>query len=222
MPQPVHVRLEKYAAAASVASLASVGAADVIYRQVDQFVAADHYFDINVVTGATDSGIGNIWSNDETYVNYTSHGLRFGWTVSLFTTASNLFRAAAWSGVGVTSSSSPHAAALNFGDAVDPGTYPYAILRYYDSYGTWEFDEVKFLGFSVADEDGNAVDGWAQLELTAAGIHIIDYAYDNTGGPITAGQGLPAGAAVPGAGGLAALACGAAGFRRRRNRVTTA
>jgi hypothetical protein len=211
MPQPIHVRLEKYAAAASVASLASVGAADVIYRQVDQFVAADHYFNINVVTGAIDSGQG--------FTTMTSHNLGFEFISG---ESMAIFAVRAHSGIDPNTTNVWCAAALNFGDAVNPVAYPYAILRYYDSYGTWEFDEVKFLGFSVADEDGNAVDGWAQLELTAAGIHIIDYAYDNTGAAITAGQGLPAGAAVPGAGGLAALACGAAGFRRRRTRVTTA
>lgn len=68
--------------------------------------------------------------------------------------------------------------------------------------------------------------GWVSFSLTEAqfGYHFVihDWAFQTTsGGSIIAGQYTDAGGggAVPGLGGLAALACGAAGVRSRRQRV---
>lgn len=63
--------------------------------------------------------------------------------------------------------------------------------------------------------------GWARIELTTSGgfrrnllFKLQEWAYDDTGASINAGQLTPS--AVPGGAGLAALAFGAAGLRGRR------
>ena len=85
-----------------------------------------------------------------------------------------------------------------------------------------------YIGFGIDDtaDSVGTLYGWAQIMFTNNGVaggpltlDIIDYAYDDTGAAITAGD--TGATAVPGAGGLVALACGAAGLRRRRNRATT-
>ena len=71
---------------------------------------------------------------------------------------------------------------------------------------------------------------WFEYELvlssTTVELTIHSYAYDLYGAPLmmpgtggSMGGGMGGGGAVPGLGGLAALACGAAGMRRNRQRV---
>ncbi|MEC8321038.1 MAG: hypothetical protein VX012_06490 [Planctomycetota bacterium] len=73
------------------------------------------------------------------------------------------------------------------------------------------------LGFEL---DGDRVFGWADISLSTDGLSLTvhGWAFEDSGEAIIAGQ-TGASNAVPGLGGLAALACGAAGLRRRRDRV---
>ncbi|MEE2972275.1 MAG: hypothetical protein VX672_04045 [Planctomycetota bacterium] len=74
------------------------------------------------------------------------------------------------------------------------------------------------LGFEL---DGEAVFGWADISLSADGLSLTlhGWAFEDSGEAILAGQTEGGGTPVPGLGGLAALACGAAGLRRKRDRV---
>ena len=87
-----------------------------------------------------------------------------------------------------------------------------------------------YTGFVVGSGDDRKV-GWAHMvfDVSFSGVvgttlnsaTLKGWAYNDVpGGSIMAGQ-TEAATAVPGAGGLLALACGAAGLRRRRNRATT-
>ena len=86
-----------------------------------------------------------------------------------------------------------------------------------------------YTGFVVGSGDDRKV-GWAHMTFQWSGsgqyqslqsVTLTGWAYNDVpGGSITAGQTESA-TAIPGAGGLVALACGAAGLRRRRNRATT-
>ncbi len=71
------------------------------------------------------------------------------------------------------------------------------------------------------DLDGKAVFGWADISLSADGLSLTlhGWAFEDSGEAIIAGQTEGGGTPVPGLGGLAALACGAAGMRRKRGRV---
>lgn len=79
-----------------------------------------------------------------------------------------------------------------------------------------------FLGFTSGDPNGTTVSGFFEYELITDGssisLTIHQWAY-NIDAPITMPASGGGGGAVPGLGGLAALACGAAGVRRRRGRV---
>ena len=76
-----------------------------------------------------------------------------------------------------------------------------------------------FLALSF-DLDGETVYGWAAVTLGSDGmsLSVDSWAFEDSGEGILAGQTEDA-TPVPGIGGLAALACGAAGLRRKRNRV---
>ncbi|MEE2972276.1 MAG: hypothetical protein VX672_04050, partial [Planctomycetota bacterium] len=74
------------------------------------------------------------------------------------------------------------------------------------------------LGFEL---DGDRVFGWADISLSTDGLSLTvhGWAFEDSGEAILAGQTEGGGTPVPGLGGLAALACGAAGLRRKRDRV---
>ena len=80
--------------------------------------------------------------------------------------------------------------------------------------------ERGFLGMSF-DLDGETVFGWADISLSDDGLSLTlhGWAFEDSGAAILAGQTGDSSTPVPGLGGLAALACGAAGMRRRRDRV---
>ena len=82
------------------------------------------------------------------------------------------------------------------------------------SKGDWVTDGEEMRGF-LGMENGGA-EGWIDIGWDNESLVIYDWAI-NFGGQIVAGQ-TEAAAAVPGAGGIAALAMGAAGLRRRRKR----
>ena len=86
------------------------------------------------------------------------------------------------------------------------------------SVGDWltsDGDEVRgYLGFNRAGEGLGT--GWLDIGWDGDVLTIYDYAVNFVGG-IKAGQ-TEAASAVPGAGGLAVLAMGASGLRRRRKR----
>ena len=98
-----------------------------------------------------------------------------------------------------------------------------------DFNGAADVNVPAYIGFAIDDPDDSVgvLYGWAQIMIRESGglhnnwftLDIIDYAYDDTGAAIATGQ--TEATAIPGAGGLVALACGAAGLRRRRNRATT-
>jgi hypothetical protein len=86
--------------------------------------------------------------------------------------------------------------------------------------GNFPANATGFLGFVLS---GNNF-GWVRLSFggtldATTGFTVIDWAYDNTGAAIRAGQTT---SAVPGAGALAALAVGASGLRGRRSRERAA
>ena len=90
------------------------------------------------------------------------------------------------------------------------------------SSGAMALGERAFLGMEFENNSGDTVYGWAEIGLSADGFSFIvhSWAYDDTGGMILAGQTeASTSTPVPGLGGLAALAGGAAGMRRKRNRV---
>ena len=74
------------------------------------------------------------------------------------------------------------------------------------------------IGFQL---DGETVFGWADISLSTDGLSLTvhGWAFEDSGEAILAGQTEGGGTPVPGLGGLAALACGAAGMRRKRDRV---
>ena len=80
-------------------------------------------------------------------------------------------------------------------------------------------DTTLYLGFRLTVGEGDSRYGWIEFVNTGGSITVSRWAYEsalNTGiSTPTAGSNN----AVPGLGGLAALACGAAGVRRNRNRV---
>ena len=81
-----------------------------------------------------------------------------------------------------------------------------------------EDSEVRgFLSF-IADDDGSEIQmcGWLDIGWDGDLLTIYDYAFI-LNDSIEAGQ-TSSSTAVPGAGGLAALAMGAAGLRRRRKK----
>ena len=82
------------------------------------------------------------------------------------------------------------------------------------SKGDWRTDGEEIRGF-LGMENGGA-EGWIDIGWDNDSLVIYDWAV-NFDGQIVAGQ-TEAAAAVPGAGGIAALAMGAAGLRRRRKR----
>ena len=73
------------------------------------------------------------------------------------------------------------------------------------------------IGFEL---NGETVFGWADISLSTdeLSLTVHGWAFEDSGGSILAGQ-TESSTPVPGIGGLAALACGAAGLRRKRNRV---
>ena len=70
-----------------------------------------------------------------------------------------------------------------------------------------------FAGFFIGDGEGSEGYGWIDIGFDGETLTIYDWAY-NTNGSLAAGSTT----AVPGGAGLAALAMGAAGLRRRRKR----
>lgn len=93
------------------------------------------------------------------------------------------------------------------------------------SYGNtfMSLDTRAFVGFSVYNRaTQQVVNAWAEYQLTkgenSIELTIFSWAY-NVDSPITMPANQGGSTPVPGLGGLAALACGAAGMRRKRNRV---
>lgn len=90
----------------------------------------------------------------------------------------------------------------------------------YSSSGNMEMGERAFLALTLRNDSGLTVYGWADITLSSAlSVTVHAWAFESTGGSILAGQTENSSTPVPGLGGLAALACGAAGLRRKRNRV---
>ena len=90
------------------------------------------------------------------------------------------------------------------------------------SYGLqvgYDFDFDGYIGFSMTTSSGTEINGFVDYEY-----QVVDFGYElimrswayNIDESVT----MPGTTPVPGLGGLAALACGAAGVRRRRHRST--
>jgi len=83
-----------------------------------------------------------------------------------------------------------------------------------------------YLGFRIGSGGGARV-GWIEFVNDGNSVTVSRWAYESEVGTgittpnesFNGGGGGGGGGAVPGLGGLAALACGAAGMRRSRNRV---
>ena len=90
----------------------------------------------------------------------------------------------------------------------------------YSSFGNMEMGERAYLALTLRNDSGLTVYGWADITLhSALSVTVHAWAFESTGGSILAGQTENSSTPVPGLGGLAALACGAAGLRRKRDRV---
>ena len=90
----------------------------------------------------------------------------------------------------------------------------------YSSFGNMEMGERAYLALKLRNDSGLTVYGWADITLSSAlSVTVHAWAFESTGGSILAGQTENSSTPVPGLGGLAALACGAAGLRRKRDRV---
>ena len=78
-----------------------------------------------------------------------------------------------------------------------------------------------FIGLELENDSGDIMYAWADMEVSSDGLSLTvhGWAYEDSGAAILAGQTGESSTPVPGLGGLAALACGAAGLRRKRNRV---
>ena len=84
-----------------------------------------------------------------------------------------------------------------------------------EDFGDWRTDGEEMRGY-LGFESGGA-EGWIDVGWDNDSLVIYDWAV-NFDGQIVAGQ-TEAASAVPGAGGIVALAMGAAGLRRRRKRT---
>lgn len=103
---------------------------------------------------------------------------------------------------------------LSFGDAVDGGTNT-TLANITDAGGTAPFNTTN-TGYIGVNVNGNL--GWIQLadvDADAGTLTVVDWAFEDSGGPITAGQT----SSVPEPGSLAVLGLGGLVFltRRRRN-----
>jgi PEP-CTERM motif len=102
----------------------------------------------------------------------------------------------------------------------------HSVLKFVKSGGEWTAGKPGFEGFRFATADGNYDYGWAELELGVDGNGVLDsltllgLAYNDTNGPIDAGQTSesPDPSPEPGTAGLMLLALGAAGVTILRNR----
>ena len=233
-----HERLTCYAAAASVVPLGSIATADIIHRVVDHSLAHVDYgqFFINVVSGNTLTDPPDSWTSTYGAPSPSCIGFSFSdrdgstsaWLVAaghgLFGTNPPLDRRLQPEGV-VIDDQPDIAQGRNSWDWLATA-YPGSDL---DFNGAADVNVPAYIGFAIDDPDDSVgvLYGWAQIMFRESGglhnigftLDIIDYAYDDTGAAITAGD--TGATAVPGAGGLVALACGAAGLRRRRNHATT-
>ena len=81
-------------------------------------------------------------------------------------------------------------------------------------HGDWGGTGRGYAGFSPNWRNHNWA-GWLDIGWDGNTLRIFDWAYATTGGQISMGEGATA---IPGGAGLAALAIGAAGLRRRRKR----
>jgi len=96
----------------------------------------------------------------------------------------------------------------------------------FDGYQTGAFANIDgspqsgYIGFTFMADDGDGDEahyGYVSLTWDGTDLTLHGYAWENVGGQgIVAGAGQPV---VPGLGGLAALAIGAAGIRSRRQRT---
>ncbi|MCP4893880.1 MAG: hypothetical protein GY911_08720 [Actinomycetales bacterium] len=128
---------------------------------------------------------------------------------------------------------------VDVGDSIGPG-FTGGIKAFYfmSSYsgfsyagGNLDLGAGNIVGFSATNTGafgsppGDSYYGWVAYDLARSGnrfhFEITSWAYNDVAGEgIIAGQNLAAGSsAVPGLGGLAALAIGAAGVRTRRQRT---
>ncbi len=83
--------------------------------------------------------------------------------------------------------------------------------------GPFLIGQSGFAGFQLPASKGGGM-GWLRIEILDPNhnglpeeLKAIDWAYNDSGGSITAGQGIPSGAPEPGTAAMALLAMGAAG-----------
>ena len=123
--------------------------------------------------------------------------------------------------------------AVNAGESIGDGFFGYSNPYYYMAFssgkmsiqfGNLEFGTGEIVGFSFSS-GGDTYYGWVSYDLSMSEgsftFTVNRWAYNDVAGQgIIAGQNQAAGSsAVPGLGGLAALAIGAAGVRSRRQRT---
>lgn len=138
-------------------------------------------------------------------------------------------RAMSAASVGIASPSSTDAFNFTAGAAIDSSskytTSSNKILASFDGSGgqvsgNFPANATGFLGFQLNGTDY----GWVRLTLGAPldgtnSYTIVDWAYDDSGAPILAGQTTAAAIPLPAAAALAGLAIGASALRSRRQRA---
>ena len=184
--------------------------------------------DIQQSTGATTilEGFQEAGSTDL----FTINGIRFGASNQLYGSffSAGHARASFWA-----SDSGAEWSAVNagesIGDGFSGGPNPYYYMAFSSGKmsiqrGNLEFGTGEIVGFSYSSS-GDTYYGWVAYDLSMSegrySFTVNGWAYNDVAGEgIIAGQNQAAGSsAVPGLGGLAALAIGAAGVRSRRQRT---
>lgn len=225
-----HERLTRYAAAASIVSLGGIATADIIHRDVEQSMTFLTGYDtstliINALTGSTslrwNASAGNAGASSFAF-KMQRGGINAKWSASGGAGLKQFFD----EGQVIDGSMSLGWNLMAYQQYYYPNYY--ANFTYFPN-SSLQVNVPTYIGFGIDDtaDSVGTLYGWAQIMFTNNGVaggrltlDIIDYAYDDTGAAITAGQ-MPSTSVVPGAGGLVALACGAAGLRRRRKPATT-
>lgn len=191
-------RLATYAVAATGTMIAGSSAmADVVIVDITTVNAATSF---TIELDAANAGSGSAF----TFSNIGLNHVFYGKVDATATTHSDYQQFVATTLVGGS-------AFLGSSAGWNSGTYPHAQPA---------ADTTAYLGFrlSVGPGGGDSRYGWIEYVNSGGSVTVSRWAYESdlNSGIATPSASTPA---VPGLGGLAALACGAAGVRRGRNRA---
>ena len=208
------IAAETHAAPGNVPVTAQLQGGTTIFVKLDAFTAADLQFQAFVFASSSSSGGLQLDTNDRTFNSGPAGVMRF-WGMD------SAAQVISWNAAGYDQSNDGYGGRINW--SASSRTY---------MMGEGESGSGNYMGFAVQNMDtGTYVAGWVQMAFdfsarnvaNGAYVTIMDWSFNtgdvNTsitmpGSPPQGGSG-----AVPGVGGLAGLAMGAAGLRRKRQRV---